>query len=71
MWNPRGHRASAVLLVGGVRVQETMGLLLTQWWAMPGDSASLLAGRAKPWGLVSGPRGLRASVRSLVGGASS
>ena len=68
--NSRGPRATAGLLVGGVRVQETLGLLPAHWWLKPhpGASAGLLAGRAKPWVLVAGPRGPRAGVESLVGG---
>ena len=68
--NPGGPRASAVLVVGRVRIQENLGLLPTYWWMKPGPGAcaSLLVDRAMSWGLVAGPRGTRAGVRSLVGG---
>ena len=70
---PGGSRASAGSPVGGVTVQKSLGLLPAHRWVNPGlgVSASLLVGRARSWGLVAGPRGPRAGVGSLVGGASS
>ena len=67
---PGGPGASAGSLVGGVRVQKTLGLLPAHWWVKPGPrvSARLLAGRARSWSLAAGPRVPRASVRLLVVG---
>ena len=64
-----GPRASAGSLVGGVKVQVTLGLVPTHWWVKPGPGASVssLAGRAGSWGLAAGLRGLRAGVRPLMG----
>lgn len=69
-WRPK---ASIILLMGRVRIQENLGLLSTYWWMKPdpGASASLLVNRARSWGLVPGPRGPRANVRFLVVGAGS
>lgn len=69
-WRPK---ASAILLMGRVRIQENLGLLSTYWWMKPdpGASASLLVNGARSWGLVTGPRGPRANVRFLVVGAGS
>ena len=60
--------ASAGSLVGGVRVQKTLGLLPTCWQVKPdpGVSAGLLAGRAGSWNLAAGPRDPGARFRSLV-----
>ena len=47
--------------------QGAPGLVLAHWWVKPGPgvSASLLAGRARSWSLVAGPRDPRASVGFL------
>ena len=54
-WGDPG--ASAGLLVGEVRVQKTLVLLLAHCWVKPGPgvSAGLLAGRARFWNLVAEP----------------
>ena len=65
---PVGPRATAGSLVSRVRVQKTSGLFPTHWWVKPGPgvSARLLAGRARSWSLVAGPRNPIAGVRLLV-----
>ena len=65
---PGTPRAYAVSLVGSV--QETPGLLPTQWRLKPGlgVSSRLLAGRAGSWSLVVWLRDPRAGVSSLVEG---
>ena len=64
--NPQGLRC----LPGGQSVQETPGLLPTQWRLKPGlgVSSRLLAGRAGSWSLVVWLRDPRAGVSSLVEG---
>ena len=56
---------SACSLVGGVRVQEILGLMPVHWWVNPGlgASASLLLGRTGSSGLAAGPRGPRVDFR--------
>ena len=53
---PGSPGTSAELLVGRIRVQESLGLLPAHWWVKlgPGASAGQLAGRAGSWGLVAG-----------------
>lgn len=65
--------ANAGSLVGGVRVQKTLGLLHAHWWVKPGPGvkAGLLVGRAKSWSLVAEPKGPRAGVGLLEGLTSS
>ena len=59
-----GPRAYAGSLVCRVRIQKNLELLPAYWWVKPGPgvSAGPLAGRARSWNLVAGPRGCRATV---------
>lgn len=54
---PQGSCCSAGLLVGGVEVQESLGLMPAHWWVKPGLGAIAhpLAGRAGSRGLAVGP----------------
>ena len=62
-------RASAGLLVGGVRVLKTLGLLPSHWQLKPdpGVSAGLLASRACSWSLATA-QGSQSSFQIVLWG---